>query len=276
MGILLGPFLPDTIPYATIFIAPLWTRIKPNFKRRVVCHLSNPKKWGVSVNDCINPAAKAVQYITFVELCQFVYDLGYDARLWVVDAQDAYYRVPIKEQYWKYMGIKWFGVIFLYTSLQMGLASACQIYQLFADAVLYIIVKTKPKLFWTNKGLRCIEHYLDDFFGGHQDPKIATDQVLAVEKIFADLGIPTQRRKLKFPHWDQIWLGWDFNTRRRDVSVPATRSSCISHITTCIRERDRGSQKRIWDVLRVGFNGRPRYMVNPVRNLDHAMMIIMI
>ena len=275
MGILLGPFLPATVPYATVFIAPLWTRIKPNFKRRVVCNLSNPKKWGVSVNDCIDPAAKAVQYITFVELCQFVYDLGHDARLWVVDAQDAYYRVPIKEPYWKYMGIKWFGVIFLFTSLQMGLASACQIYQLFADAVLYIIVKTKPKLFWTETGLRCIEHYLDDFFGGHQDPKIATKQVLAVEKIFADLGIPTQRRKLKFPNWNQIWLGWDFNTRRRDVAVPDDKVLTYTyHITTYIRERDRGATKKDLERLKGGlqwaapvvYPGKSR-----LRNLDHAM-----
>ena len=146
-GFLLGPFTDDTLPYTVVYLAPLFTVIKPDWKKRIVCNLSHPKRWGISVNDCIDQAAKTVQYISFVELCRFIYDLGYDARLWVVDAQDAYYRVPIKERYWRYMGIRWFGYTFLFTSLQMGLASACAIYQAFADAVLYIIVKKKILLF---------------------------------------------------------------------------------------------------------------------------------
>ena len=179
-GILLGPFTEESCPFPQLYFAPLFTVAKPLFKRRVVGHLSWPRK-GVSVNDCIDPAAKAVSYILFTELAKFIYDLGPGAFLWVVDAKDAYYRVPIKSKFWKYMAIKWFGVIFVFTSLQMGLGSACAIYQRFADAILYIIrTKTAALFVAGGTGQPFIHHYLDDFFGGHSDKHTAKLQLMAV------------------------------------------------------------------------------------------------
>ena len=277
-GFLLGPFQDELLPYDVVYTSPLFTVSKPDFKRRVVCNLSHPKFNGVSVNDCIDPAAKAVQYISFVELCLFVYELGYDARLWIVDAQDAYYRVPIKEKYWKYMGIRWYGYVFLFTSLQMGLGSACAIYQAFADAVMYIIIhnhKHKNRKLFIDDIFIYIRHYLDDFFGGHSDPDVAKEQVLQVEFIFALLGIPTQRRKLRFPHWKQIILGWLFNTRLRTVSVPEDKVIIYCNkITIFIRERCSGTGKKEMEQLKgalqwaapVVYPGKTR-----LRNLDYAM-----
>ena len=109
-----------------------------------------------------------------------MYDLGYDARLWVVDAKDAYYRVPIKQQYWKYMALKWFGLIFIFTSLQMGLGSACAIYQRFADGILYIIRHKSSAIFIGAGGHYLCYHYLDDFFGGHGDNQTAWEQLSEV------------------------------------------------------------------------------------------------
>ena len=206
-GILLGPFTEKTCPFDDVYYAPIFTVLKPDFVQRIVVHLSYPV-WGTSVNDCIEDEAKKVSYIYFVAIAKFVYELGYDARLWVVDAKDAYYRVPVKKKYWKYMGLKWFGLIFIFTSLQMGLGSACAIYQRFADAILYIIKNNSSRLFIGACGQIYIFHYLDDFFGGHPSSYTAWLQLFSVVEWFSRLGIPTQWKKLKFPHWQQVILGW--------------------------------------------------------------------
>ena len=275
-GILLGPFTEDNCPFDNVNYAPLFTVPKPDGTKRVVAHLSFPR-WGTSVNDCISDAANAVRYIYFSEVAKFVYDLGYDARLWVVDAKDAYYRVPIKKKYWRYMGIKWFGVIFIFTSLQMGLGSACAIYQRFADAVLYMIRTHHMALFTAVGGASLIHHYLDDFFGGHPDSKMAMFQVLLVYFWFWFLGIPTKWSKLKWPHWLQIILGWLYNTRLRTVSLPPEKVITYSaHVTKLIRERQKGVGKKILEKVD-GCLEHAAVAVFPgkakLRHLQHALHI---
>ena len=201
--------------------------------------------------------------------------MGYDARLWVVDAKDAFYRVPIKQRYWRYMGIKWFGLIFIFTSLQMGLGSACAIYQRFADAILFIIRNNSGKLFIGIGGEYYIYHYLDDFFGGHADSETAWQQLRSVVVWFADLGIPTQWKKLKFPFWRQIILGWLWNTRAGTVSLPQSKVTAYStHLLKLIRERQRGATKKILEQV----NGQLEHSAVVVypgkaknRNIQHAM-----
>ena len=235
-GMLLGPFLPSNCPFDNLIFAPLFTVPRPDGLWRTVAHLSYPR-WGISVNDCIDEAAKRVTYITFQELAQFIYTLGTGAYLWVVDAKDAYYRVPVKKKYWGYMAIKWFGFIFVFTSLQMGLGSACALYQRFADAVLYIIRTKSPQLFWhAGLGIYCIHHYLDDFMGGHQQLSVALNQMEATYDWFHKLGIPTQAKKMKFPNQLQIILGWLWNTREQSVSLPEYKIvSYSAHVTRLIR-----------------------------------------
>ena len=109
-GILLGPFTKENCPFPCVHFSSLFTVPRSDLRARTVCHLSSPRR-GVSVNDCISEEAKAVSSIQFKEVAKFVHGLGFDARLWLVDAKDAYYRLPIKKKYWKYMGIKCFDSI---------------------------------------------------------------------------------------------------------------------------------------------------------------------
>ena len=274
-GFLLGPFTESNCPIKNLYFSPLFTVLRPDFRQRVVCDLSHGKKEGGSINDCIVPFATEVQYISFVAVATFVHALGPGAYLWIVDAQDAYYRVPIKRKYWHYLAIKWAGVIFIFTSLQMGLSSACAIYQAFADAVLYIIKTKGAHLFVTVTGFCFIHHYLDDFFGGHPNAFIAKLQCEYVVYMFALLGIPTQWKKVKFPNWKQIILGWLYNTRQGTVSVPPNKVRAYTDLCTdLIRTRERGTNKKHLQHVKgclqwaspAVFPGKIR-----LRNLEHAM-----
>ena len=274
-GVLLGPFTVDNCPFAELHFSPLFTVLRPDALFRVVQHLSHPRN-GVSVNDCIMEEAKEVSYMYFTDIAEFIYLLGIGSYLWVIDAKDAYYRLKIKKKYWKYMAIKWFGLIFIFTSLQMGLGSACAIYQRFADAVLYIIRTKNSTIFYcTTTSIYLIHHYLDDFFGGHKDPLVALQQLKAAYDWFDKLGIPTQLKKLKFPYWKQIILGWQWNTRDQTVSMPQYKViSYTAHVTRLIRERERGTDKK--DLERLdGKLGHASVGVScgraKLRNLQHAL-----
>ena len=204
-----------------------------------------------------------------------MYDLGFDAKLWVVDAKEAFYRVPIKSKYWKYMGIKWFGIIFIFTSLQMGLGSACAIYERFADAYVHIMRYQCANIFIASAGCFYIHHYLDDVFGGHPSEDVAWEQVLQVVYWFWVLGIPTQWKKVIFPSFCNIFLGWQYNTRDRTYALPRDKQYAYDcELEVVIREYQRSYGKKELEHIN-GFLEHAAVGVFPMkaktRNLQYAM-----
>ena len=172
------------------------------------------------------------------------------------------------------MGIRWFNNIFIFTCLQMGLGSGCALYQRFADSIIYMLCK-QGKLFVDDDGTQLVFHYLDDFFGGHLDEDVAKSQMMAVWKLFILLGILTALDKLKWPNWKQIILGWLYNTWAQTVSLPPNKcQEYMAFIIILIRERQRGTDKKMWERLDgrlehaavVVFPGKTR-----LRNLQHAL-----
>ena len=232
-GFVIGPFLPDAVPQflRPYKLSPVFTVPKPGItdivkRYRVVHHLSHPDKTDGSVNALIRKDWTAVKYTSFIEVVRLAYVLGPGAWLWAVDAQDAFYRVPVKRKYWSLLGLRWLGRLFFFVSLPMGLASACQIYNKFADAIEYIVVKNHRRLFvadWDGNPIQLMRHYLDDFFGGHWSRRKARRQFRLVQKWMDKLGIPTKPSKCIKPSRVQRWLGWLYNTIRQCVSIPADK-----------------------------------------------------
>ena len=233
-GYVIGPFLLHQIPafLKPFKLSPLFTVPKPNEddlvkKYRIIHHLSHPSgELGTSVNDLVADAWKHVRYTAFKEVVEMAFALGPRAWLWAVDAQDAYYRVPIKQKYWSLFAILWLGRYFFFTSLQMGLANACKIYTRFADAIEFIISKNHLLLFklqWDGRSIRILRHYLDDFFGGHKRRCKARRQFVLVQQWMAALGIPTKPSKCIEPARVQRWLGWLYNTLTQTLAVPSDK-----------------------------------------------------
>ncbi len=190
-------------------------------KWRVIHHLSHPRS-GNSVNSEIDPEFKEVCYVKFREVVSMVKSLGIGARLWTIDAQDAYLRVPIKRECFKYMGFQWMGLFYAFTCLSFGLASACRIYTLFADLVLWIIINNTDPDWWSLNGAPIVYHYVDDFFGGApaHSPGLATRQFEAVVEWFRKLGIPTRASKCFAPRTRLKILGFIYDTVAQMVFIP--------------------------------------------------------
>ena len=188
---------------------------------RVIHHLSHPRN-GPSVNSVIGDEFKAVEYVKFRQVVKMMDDLGPGALIWTIDAKDAYLRVPIKDRCYKYMGFNWMGLYYVFTCLSFGLASACRIYTLFADWVLWIIINNTNPNWWTFNGKPIVYHYIDDFFGGTpgEFASIAWMQFNSVIKWFEKLGIPTQESKCKSPRTRLKILGFEYDTNLQMVFIP--------------------------------------------------------
>lgn len=197
---------------------------------RVIHHLSHPRK-GMSVNSEVLEQWGTVQYVRFKEVVQMVKALGVGAKLWTVDAKDAYLRVPINRRSMKYMGFKWAERTYLFTCLSFGLASAPRIYTLFADAVLSIIKEHSGTSEWWQFGEQLlVYHYIDDFFGGapvHSLRFKSMDQFRAVVRWFDELGIPTKDSKCSAPATVQKILGFEYDTERQLVLIPKLKAEAI-------------------------------------------------
>ena len=163
-----GPFdLNHKFTFGKLFVATLFVVPKPDGSWRPLVHLSYcaPGKM-FSINDCLCEYMKTVQYVSFREVLQLVNNAGQGAYIFLVGAEEAYYRVPVRKEDWKFMGIKWAKKYWIFRSLQMGCSSSPKIYTEFADSVEYICVNKNHELFFINN-IQQLRHYIDDFFGAH-------------------------------------------------------------------------------------------------------------
>ena len=83
--------------------------------------------------------------------------------------------------------MKIFEYVFYYTCVIIGLASACQMYNEFADYIVWIIIAQHAHLFIaTIDGIEnvLIKHYLDDFIIGHQHELVVWAQFYALTRLF--------------------------------------------------------------------------------------------
>lgn len=227
-GYMAGPFDESfKFPFGKLYLAPLFAVPKPGGKWRPIVHLSyKPNEYMFSVNDLLCEYMKTVQYVRFVEVVNLVNNAGKGAFIFLIDAQDAYYRVPIAPEDWRFMGIRWAQKLWVFQSLQMGCSSSPRIYTIFADAVEYICVNKDSELFFW-KGLQQLRHYIDDFFGAHPTRKGAKAMFDIVFKTFDELGVPTREDKCSPPNTRQKILGWVYDTLERVVSVPEDKQELL-------------------------------------------------
>ena len=142
-GYFLGPFDADRdLPKWLLqgqrpLFHPMFGKYEPKsdgtIKTRLLFNLSDDSN-GLSLNDCIPADEKTVAYITILDVCRRIVDCKMKW-LWCLDALEAYYRVPIQHRFIAKMGVKICGLLFFFTCLVMGQATACRLYTEFADAV---------------------------------------------------------------------------------------------------------------------------------------------
>ena len=207
LGQLKGPYPLNKLPKHKykIHLSPIAAKLKPSGKAMILVDESAPQN--DNINSAINPKDKTVKYSTFLQLCELLLRIGNRGWIWIVDAVDAYYRIPIQERFHHLFGIKWLNKILIYKCLSFGLSTAPSIYNKFADLILWACVYWNRPLFKCNKSFNIL-HYLDDFFGGSSSFKTAQQQMQALVKLFEKLNIPTNPTKCVGPAQIADILGW--------------------------------------------------------------------
>ena len=248
-GFISGPFdLDFKFNFGKLFLAPVFVVPKPDGTWRPIVHLSyKGKNYIFCINDLLCDYMKTVQYIRFREVVNLVNNAGPGAFIFLIDAQDAYYRVPTHPDDWKYMGIKWAKKLWVFRSLQMGCSSSPKIYTEFADAVEYICVNRNKDIAFLN-GIQQLRHYIDDFFGACPTRAQAEKLFKSVFKTFEELGIPTRAKKCFAPWTKHKILGWLYDTINRMVGmVEKKRIELLNAIQRLIKTKksDKKSLEKI-------------------------------
>ena len=208
LGQLRGPY--DLLRHQLSFeykihTSPISAKLKPSGKAIMLVDESAPK--GDSINSAIDPDDKCVTYTDFKQLCALLKRIGKNGWIWVIDAVDAYYRIPIHKRFHHLFGIVWLNKLLIYKCLSFGLSTAPSIYNRFADLIQWACTYWKQNIF-VNQDMLYMLHYLDDFFGGHSNRKIASKQMQFVTWLFEYLNIPTNPSKVVGPTQQADILGW--------------------------------------------------------------------
>ena len=242
-GILWGPFLN---PLRNGKVNPSFIKDEPklidgiySLKKRVVVDISNPP--GESYNDLITESEKTTVYPTIVEIIQWIQDNDIQW-LAVADAKDAFHRIPICRSHVPYFGIKVFNFYFYFTCVVLGTASACNIYNAFADMLLWILVHDNPHLFRSNDS-QLILHYLDDFLIGNHTEIGCWAAYYMLTTYFRLLGVPTAPDKLVAPARKAKYIGWIIDIPNNCVSIPAYKVARALHKANILLRQIRQSHK---------------------------------
>ena len=249
-GFICGPYDTDyKFDFGKLFLAPVFVVPKPNGTWRPIVHLSYKKyDYMYSINELLCDYMKTIQYIKFKEVVNLVNNAGPGAFIFLVDAQDAYYRVPTHPNDWKYMGIKWAKKLWVFRSLQMGCSSSPRIYTHFADAVEYICVNKNKNIAFLN-GIQQLRHYIDDFFGAVPTKKEADILYKSVIETFEELGIPTREDKCFCPYTEREILGWLYNTILRVVGMLERKRILLLNIILKLIDKKRSDKKSLEKVI---------------------------
>ena len=205
-----GPF--DQPPFENFQISPITIRKKSTTgKFRLLHNLSYPYD-GTSINDNIIDHYKSVKYANVnqaIKLMSRMQRCSYSAKS---DIKDAFRLIPIQEKDHSKLGIFCNGKYYYDTTLPMGSASSCKIFESFSTALHHIMQHFMPN---------CkIIHYLDDFLFMAPTKALCQTYLDTFSKICKDIGIPLSVEKTTNPSTATTFLGIELDTVFQMAKLP--------------------------------------------------------
>ena len=229
LGQIKGPYNLHSLPTFAyrIHTSPIAIKLKASGKPMILIDESAPIL--DSINSHINQQDKRVTYSSLLDLCLLIKRVGLKGWLWVIDAVDAYYRIPIQAKFHHLFGIIWLNKLLIFKCLSFGLATAPSIYNRFADQMLWACTYHRADIFkHKNTNLFNILHYLDDFYGGSHSKSTAFEQMSYLKRLFVFLNIPTNDKKCIGPSQSIVILGWLCSTYPK-LQISLSEKKCIKY-----------------------------------------------
>ena len=210
-GCIHGPF--EAPPMANFRCSPLGTATcKCNPKHCVFNHYSWPRN--TSVNDQTPDFEGVIKYDSFISATAALCSAGKGSLMAKLDLKDAYRHIPICSTDWNLLGFQWEGKYYYPLVLMFGGKSAPYIFNLFAEALHWIIEHHLPT---------SIRHYLDDFlpiFKPNVPAHIACAAVTWIEDLGTSLGLSFQPVKTILPTTCLEFLGLELDSEAMEARLP--------------------------------------------------------
>ena len=105
-GQIAGPYTSSQLPF-NLTLSPIFGNLKDNGKVRIIVDLSSPID--NSINSAIPDNVRTVSLTTFPEVCQLISNIGPNGFIWIIDCEDAYWRLPLNPNDYHLFGIEWLG-----------------------------------------------------------------------------------------------------------------------------------------------------------------------
>ncbi|KAF7378022.1 Integrase/recombinase xerD [Mycena sanguinolenta] len=209
-----GPF--PAPPFDNFRCSPLGavTR-KRTSKVRRIHHLSWPH--GRSVNDGIPDAEANIQYDMIDRAITDIVRAGRGSLLVKLDLESAFRHIPVRPEDWPLLGFIWENQFYHDLVLGFGCRSAPYIFNLFAEALHWILQRHLPAF---------IRHYLDDFLKifAPNIPRPTVEQALEWTLALGEqLGLHFQPAKVCGPATSIEFLGIELDTEQLEARLPAEK-----------------------------------------------------
>ena len=209
-GNVLGPFSRDTLSDVHTNRFGVIPKPHQHNKWRLITDLSSPA--GASVNDAIDPSLCSLSYISVDQAANAAMQLGRGSLLAKIDIKSAYRLIPVHPYDRKFLGMLWDQQLYVDCMLPFGLRSAPKIFSAVADALEWCVGQ---------QGVEHICHYLDDFLTmGPPASPICEENLLALERLCASLGVPLAPDKRMGPSPVLTFLGIVIDTERGELRLP--------------------------------------------------------
>jgi hypothetical protein len=207
-----GPF--PSPPLNNFRCSPLGVvfRKRSILKPRLINHLSWPP--GSSVNDGILDSEASISYDAFDCAVKDLVSAGVGSLMAKLDLKDAFRHIPIRPADWHHMGFCWADKFYYSIVLAFGLRSAPYIFNLFSEALHWIIQHHIPAH---------IRHYLDDFlmlFTPSSQPSMCSAAVEWVMGLGRELGLVFQDSKTVWPTTQIEFLGLELDSVAMEARLP--------------------------------------------------------
>lgn len=210
-----GPFHTPPLPaFCTSPLGSVMQKRNPD-KRRLINHLSWPK--GASVNDGIPDSEAHIAYKMFECAVDDLKQSGLGSLMAKLDLKDAFRHIPISPEDWHHMGFSWRRQLYYCIVLTFGLRSAPYIFNLFEEALHWIIQCHVPS---------CLRHYLDDFFLIFPPDYNPADAHSAIEWVMGlgrALGLCFQDSKTVWPSTCVDFLGLELDSVAMEARLPTDK-----------------------------------------------------
>jgi hypothetical protein len=216
-----GPFPSPPLPNFRSSPLGAVTR-KRSTKIRRIHHLSWPQ--GSSVNDGIPDPEASIVYDTFLLATQDLIKSGQGSLMLKLDLEQAFRHIPVRPFDWPLLGFHWSNQFYHDVVLGFGLRSAPYIFNLFAEALHWIIESHIPAY---------LRHYLDDFLNifppctSPDTVHAALEWALALGSL---LGLRFQPEKVEGPSTCIEFLGIILDSIRMEARLGENKLSFLQEL----------------------------------------------